>query len=96
MVIRTCISVVSRSSHCQIDLYALTKDLVPAEPWVAVDADEPKYYYFQQNTTSSSFPDTVRAEGVSYWEELIMARKGTNCTGIVACGSTYNGDLGNL
>jgi hypothetical protein len=40
---------------------------VPAEPWVAVDADEPEY------TTSSSFPDTVRAEGVSYWEELIMA-----------------------
>jgi hypothetical protein len=69
---------------------------VPAEPWVAVDADEPEYYYFQQNTTSSSFPDTVRAEGVSYWEELIMARKGTNCTGIIACGSTYNGDLGNL
>jgi hypothetical protein len=69
---------------------------VPAKPWVPVDADEPEYYYFQQNTTSSSFPDTVRAEGVSYWEELIMARKGTNCTGIVACGSTYNGDLGNL
>jgi hypothetical protein len=69
---------------------------VPAEPWVAVDADEPEYYYFQQNTTSSSFPDTVRAEGISYWEELIMARKGTNCTGIIACGSTYNADLGNL
>ncbi|KAK6000930.1 hypothetical protein QM012_003013 [Aureobasidium pullulans] len=69
---------------------------VPAEPWVAVDADEPEAYYFQQNTTSSSMPDTVRAEGVSYIEELIMARKGTNCTGIVACGSTYNGDLGNL
>ncbi|KAH0040810.1 carboxylesterase family protein, partial [Aureobasidium melanogenum] len=69
---------------------------VPAEPWVAVDADEPEFYYFQQNATSSSMPDVWRAEGVSYIEELIMARKGTNCTGIVACGSTYNGDLGNL
>ncbi|KAG9856319.1 carboxylesterase family protein, partial [Aureobasidium melanogenum] len=69
---------------------------VPAEPWVAVDADEPEFYYFQQNATSSSMPDVWRAEGVSYWEELIMARKGTNCTGIAACGSTYNGDLGNL
>lgn len=77
-------------------LVLLKTNIVPAEPWVAVDPDEPEYYYFQQNTSSSSFPDTVRAEGVSYWEELIMARKGTNCTGIVACGSTYDGDLGNL
>lgn len=78
------------------DYSLLTTSPVPAEPWVPVNADEPEYYYFQQNTTSSSFPDAVRAEGVSYWEEIIMARKGTNCTGIVACGSTYNGDLGNL
>jgi len=80
----------------ELEVDLLTIVSVPAEPWVAVDADEPEYYYFQQNTSSSSFPDTVRAEGVSYWEELIMARRGTNCTGIVACGSTYNGDLGNL
>ncbi|KAI5236686.1 lipase 2 [Aureobasidium subglaciale] len=67
-----------------------------AEPWNAVDADEPEYYYFQQNATSSSLPDLVRAEGVSYIEELIMARGGRNCTGIVACGSIYDGELGNL
>lgn len=95
MATRTCISAVS--PVCLFELESsLTTCPVPAEPWVAVDADEPEYYYFQQNATSSSMPDIVRAEGVSYWEELIMARKGTNCTGIVACGSTYDGDLGNL
>lgn len=95
MATRICISVVSLVSLLELGS-SLTTYLVPAEPWVAVDADEPEYYYFLQNATSSSMPDIVRAEGVSYWEELIMARKGTNCTGIVACGSTYNGDLGNL
>lgn len=70
--------------------------LVKAEPWNPVDAEEPEFYYFQQNETSKSLPDIVRAEGVSYWEELIMARKGTDCTGIVACGGSYDGDLDNL
>ncbi|TIA77138.1 lipase 2 [Aureobasidium pullulans] len=70
--------------------------LVKAEPWNPVEAEEPEFYYFQQNETSKSLPDIVRAEGVSYWEELIMARKGTNCTGIVACGGSYDGDLDNL
>jgi hypothetical protein len=88
--------VVSCSFRLHVNFSLLTHNPVPAEPWVAVDADEPEAYYFRQNTTSSSMPDTVRAEGVSYWEEIIMARKGTNCTGIVACGSTYNGDLDNL
>jgi hypothetical protein len=78
------------------DFILLNNILVPAEPWHAVTADEPEFYYFQQNETSVSLPDYIRAEGVSYIEELIMARKGTNCTGIVACGGTYNGDLGNL
>ncbi|KAF2721693.1 carboxylesterase family protein [Polychaeton citri CBS 116435] len=64
--------------------------------WPAYDTSDPRYYAFNQNTTSKAKPDLFRAAGMAYIGELIMARKGTNCTGITACGSSYDGDIASI
>lgn len=56
--------------------------------WPAYSIDNPQNFVFEQNVTSHAEADEYRAEGINYISELIVARHGTNCTGLVACGAS--------
>lgn len=66
-------------------------DSVAAETWPAYTLKNPQNFVFEQNVTSHSEPDYYRAEGINYISELIMARAGRNCSGLVACGASNTG-----
>ncbi|KAK3673248.1 hypothetical protein LTR78_006793 [Recurvomyces mirabilis] len=63
---------------------------VDAETWPAytLDGDGPQNFVFEQNVTSHPEPDLFRAEGIQYISNLIVARAGRNCSGLVACGES--------
>lgn len=54
--------------------------------------DDPQNFVFEQNITSHAESDLFRAEGMKYINDLIVARAGTSCAGLVACGSADLGD----
>ena len=64
---------------------------VEAETWPAYSLEEPHNFVFEQNITSHAEIDYYRAEGIAYIGELIEARDGRNCSGLVACGSSADG-----
>lgn len=49
--------------------------------------ESPQNFVFEQNITSHAEPDTYREEGMQYLIDLILARAGTDCPGIEACGA---------
>lgn len=65
---------------------------VESENWPVYTLDDPQNFVFEQNITSHAEPDTFRAEGVKYINDMIVARAGTACESLIACGSTNVGD----
>ena len=67
------------------------RDAVQAATWpvynLVNDNGDPQNFVFEQNTTSHTEVDTYRAEGLQYIGELMQARHGLNCSGLVACGA---------
>lgn len=61
---------------------------VEAETWPAYSLDQPQNFVFEQNITSHPEPDYYRAAGINYIGELIQARNGGNCSGLVVCGDS--------
>jgi triacylglycerol lipase len=57
------------------------------EPWPQYTLDAPQNYVFEQNMTSHAEDDVWRAAAIYYVNRLAVARRGSNCTGIAACGS---------
>ena len=62
-------------------------DVVDAEKWPVYTTADHQNYVFEQNCTSHPEADYYRAPGMQYIADLIYARAGRNCSGIVACGS---------
>lgn len=65
---------------------------VDAENWPVYTLDDPQNFVFEQNISSHAEPDLYRAEGIKYINNLIVARAGTDCKGLEACGWTDTGD----
>lgn len=63
-----------------------------AEDWPVYTLDDPQNFVFEQNISSHAEPDLYRAEGIKYINNLIVARAGTDCEGLEACGWTDTGD----
>ncbi|KAK5114135.1 hypothetical protein LTR62_002705 [Meristemomyces frigidus] len=61
---------------------------VAAETWPQYTLANPQNFVFEQNVTSHPEADLYRAEGIAYIGQLIQARDGRNCTGLVACGAS--------
>jgi triacylglycerol lipase len=64
---------------------------VESEHWPVYTLDDPQNFVFEQNITSHAESDLFRAEGMKYINDMIVARAGTNCTSLVACGSSNLG-----
>jgi triacylglycerol lipase len=64
---------------------------VESEHWPVYTLDDPQNFVFEQNITSHAESDLFRAEGMKYISDMIVARAGTNCTSLVACGSSNLG-----
>lgn len=65
---------------------------VDAQDWPVYTIDDPQNFVFEQNISSHAEPDLYRAEGIKYINNLIVARAGTDCEGLEACGWTDTGD----
>lgn len=68
---------------------------VQAEYWPQYTLQEPYIFFFSANETSHPIPDTYRGEAINYLMDIILARQGRNCTGLVACGAPVGIALGN-
>ena len=66
--------------------------IVESSHWPVYTLDDPQNFVFEQNVTSHAEPDVFRAEGMKYINDMIVARKGTSCASLEACGSTNLGD----
>jgi hypothetical protein len=64
----------------------LTDFTVESQHWPVYTLDDPQNFVFEQNVSSHPEPDTFRAEGIKYLSNLILARAGTSCESLVACG----------
>lgn len=62
------------------------KEAVAANTWPVYTPDDAQVFLFSANESSYAEPDLYRAEGIQYVSELMLARHGTNCTGLLACG----------
>lgn len=58
---------------------------VEANHWPAYSLSHPQNFVFEQNITSHTETDWYRAEGIQYISDLILARRGTSCSGIETC-----------
>jgi hypothetical protein len=65
--------------------------IVDSEYWPVYTLDDPQNFVFEQNITSHAESDLFRAEGMKYINDMIVARAGTACESLVACGSTNDG-----
>jgi hypothetical protein len=65
---------------------------VESQQWPVYTLDAPQNFVFEQNVSSHAEPDTFRAEGIKYLSNLILARAGTDCESLVACGASNTGD----
>ncbi|KAI5367385.1 Putative carboxylesterase, type B, carboxylesterase type B, active, alpha/Beta hydrolase [Septoria linicola] len=61
---------------------------VDANHWPEYTLEDQRNFVFEQNVTSHMEPDYYRAEGIRYINDLALARKGTNCTGLAACSAS--------
>lgn len=64
---------------------AYKRAAVEAEHWPVYSLDNPQNFVFEQNITSHAESDWYRAEGIKYISDLILARRGTQCSGLAAC-----------
>ncbi|KAM0705990.1 hypothetical protein Q7P35_007350 [Cladosporium inversicolor] len=65
---------------------------VESSHWPIYTLDDPQNFVFEQNVTSHAESDLFRAEGMKYINDMIVARAGTSCASLLACGSTDLGD----
>ncbi|KAF2169199.1 hypothetical protein M409DRAFT_64945 [Zasmidium cellare ATCC 36951] len=56
-----------------------------ATHWPVYTLENPRQFVFEQNVTSHAESDWYRAEGIQYISDLILSRRGTECSGIEAC-----------
>jgi triacylglycerol lipase len=75
--------------HLLIQTFPFT---VESQHWPVYTLDDPQNFVFEQNVSSHAEPDTFRAEGIKYLSNLILARAGTDCESLVACGVSDTGD----
>lgn len=81
-------------THTRVRLLTSTSCLITVESshWPVYTLDEPQNFVFEQNVTSHAEPDVFRAEGMKYINDMIVARAGTSCASLEACGWTNRGD----
>jgi hypothetical protein len=65
---------------------------VDSEHWPVYTLSDPQNFVFEQNVSSHPEPDTFRAAGIKYISNLILAKAGTRCESLVACGGSNTGD----
>jgi hypothetical protein len=70
----------------ELNVWRLTKWIVSGNHWPIYTSEGPQNMVFDANVTSHAEPDTYRAGGINYVMELMKARQGRNCSGLVACG----------